>query len=87
MIDDRTPAQALPLVGAVPVVVTATEAQGFKITPAQLEAAITPKTKALMLNNPSNPTGMYYNEAELRAIEAVDFDDMIERAEAREARL
>ncbi len=59
------------LVGAVPVVVTATEAQGFKITPAQLEAAITPKTKALMLNNPSNPTGMYYNEAELRAIAQV----------------
>jgi aspartate aminotransferase len=59
------------MTGGVPVIVHAPESQGFKITPAQLEAAVTPKTKALMLNNPSNPTGMYYTKDELAAIAAV----------------
>ncbi|MEG1789191.1 MAG: pyridoxal phosphate-dependent aminotransferase [Oscillospiraceae bacterium] len=59
------------MLGAVPVVIEASEQQGFKITPAQLDAAVTPKTKLLMLNNPSNPTGMFYNESELRAIAEV----------------
>ena len=52
----------------VPVTVETTEAANFKMTPEQLEAAITPKTKALMLNNPSNPTGMVYTKDELQAI-------------------
>ena len=56
---------------AVPVIVDGPEAQDFKITPAQLEAAITPKTKALLINNPSNPTGMLYTKAELEALAAV----------------
>ena len=57
--------------GGVPVVVDTAEAAGFKMAPAQLEAAITSRTKALILNNPSNPTGMVYTEAELRAIAEV----------------
>lgn len=63
--------EMVSMTGGVPVIVYAPEAQGFKITPAQLEAAITPKTKALMLNNPSNPTGMYYTGEELAAIAEV----------------
>ncbi len=60
--------EAVAMSGGVPVVVNCSEASGFKMTPEQLEAAITPKTKALILNNPSNPTGMFYDEAELRAL-------------------
>ncbi len=52
----------------VPVIVAAGAAQGYKITPAQLEAAITPRTKWLILNSPSNPTGAAYSAAELRAL-------------------
>ncbi len=56
------------MVGGTPVIVEAGEDQDFKITAEQLEAAITDKTKCLMLNNPSNPTGMIYAADELRAI-------------------
>lgn len=56
------------MVGGTPVIVEAGEEQNFKITAQQLEAAITEKTKCLMLNNPSNPTGMIYSAEELRAI-------------------
>ncbi|MFM2129139.1 MAG: hypothetical protein RL477_685 [Pseudomonadota bacterium] len=59
------------LCGATPVCVAAGMAQGFKITPAQLEAAITPKTKWLILNSPSNPTGAAYSRAEIKALAAV----------------
>lgn len=59
------------MVGGQPVVVTATEEHGFKMTAEQLDEAITPKTKALILNNPSNPTGMMYTKEELAAIAAV----------------
>lgn len=51
-----------------PVEVRATIESDFKITPAQLEAAITPKTKLLIFNSPSNPTGMVYTKAELQAL-------------------
>ena len=47
--------EMVSICGGVPVVVETTEGAGFKMTPAQLEAAVTPKTKALMLNNPSHP--------------------------------
>ena len=57
--------EAVKMVGGVPVVVSADEAAGFKITAAQLDAAVTPKTKLFILNNPSNPTGMLYNKDEL----------------------
>ena len=59
------------LFNGVPVVVVAGEDQGFKITAAQLEAAITEKTKVVMLNNPSNPTGAIYSREELEALAAV----------------
>ncbi len=51
-----------------PVVVPCGPETGFKITAAQLEAAISEKTRLLMLNSPSNPTGMAYTSAELKAI-------------------
>lgn len=63
--------EMVKMVGGEPVVVTATEEHGFKMTAEQLDAAITPKTKALILNNPSNPTGMMYTKEELAAIAAV----------------
>ena len=52
----------------VPVILYTTEEEGFKFTAEKLEEAITPKTKALVLNSPSNPTGMVYTESELRQI-------------------
>ena len=55
----------------VPVIVECPSEQDFKITPEQLEAAITPKTKLLVLNSPSNPTGMIYTLEELKAIAEV----------------
>ena len=60
--------ELIKMVGGTPVVVTATEAEHFKLTPEKLEAAVTPKTKALILNNPSNPTGMVYSREELQAL-------------------
>ena len=60
--------ELIKMVGGVPVVLVATEAEHFKLTPEKLAAAITPKTKCLILNNPSNPTGMMYGEQELRAL-------------------
>ena len=63
--------EMIKMVGAQPVVVTATEAANFKMTAEQLEAAITGKTKCMILNNPSNPTGMVYSREELEAIAAV----------------
>lgn len=51
-----------------PVILDTNEASGLKITAEQLEAAITPKTKALVLNSPSNPTGAVYTRAELTAL-------------------
>jgi aspartate aminotransferase len=56
------------LADGLPVTPDAGPAQGYKITPRQLEAAITPKTKLLLLNSPSNPTGAAYTRAELRAL-------------------
>lgn len=55
----------------VPVIIHTREADDFKFTAEELEAAITPKTKALILNTPSNPTGMVYREEELRKIAEV----------------
>lgn len=56
------------LVGAVPVIITAPDSAGFKITPEQFDAAITDRTKLLVLNSPSNPTGVIYSREELEAI-------------------
>jgi aspartate aminotransferase len=56
------------MTGAKPVIVPTTAAAGFKMSPAQLKAAITPRTRLLMLNSPSNPTGKVYARAELEAL-------------------
>ncbi len=63
--------ELIKMAGGVPVVVAAQESAGFKMTAEQLAAAITPRTKALILNNPSNPTGMVYSKEELAAIARV----------------
>lgn len=63
--------ELIQMVGAIPVVVNASEAEHFKLTAEKLAAAITPKTKCIILNNPSNPTGMMYNREELEAIAKV----------------
>lgn len=54
--------------GGTPVIVPCDETVGFKLTPAALEAAITPATRWLVLNSPSNPTGVAYSADELRAL-------------------
>ncbi len=59
------------LAGATPVAVEAGIETGYKITPAQLDAAITPRTKWLILNSPSNPTGAAYSAAELKGLAEV----------------
>jgi aspartate aminotransferase len=59
------------LAGGIPVVVEAGIEHGFKITPEQLATAITPKTRLVVINSPSNPTGIIYSHAELRALGAV----------------
>lgn len=56
------------LAEARPVFIKASEKQGFKISPAKLDKAVTRKTKVLILNSPSNPTGCVYNADELRAL-------------------
>ncbi len=56
------------LAGGVPVIVDAGADQSFKITPAQLEAAITERTALVVINSPSNPTGMSYSHAELTGL-------------------
>lgn len=60
--------QMVKLAGGTPVIVNAGFEQNFKMTPAQLEAAITPKTKMLILCSPSNPTGSVYTADELQAL-------------------
>lgn len=61
-------AELVKLAGGKNVILKTTLETDYKITPAQLEAAITPKTKALLLCSPSNPTGSVYSRAELQAL-------------------
>ncbi len=56
------------LAGGIPVIVAADQSQSYKITAAQLEAAITDKTRLLFINSPSNPSGIIYTRDELRAL-------------------
>ena len=63
--------QMVKLAGGVPVIVNAGFEQNFKMTPEQLEAAITPKTRLLILCSPSNPTGSVYSKAELEGLAEV----------------
>lgn len=60
--------EMIKMADGVPVIIETKEEDGFEFTPEQLKAAITPKTKALVLNSPSNPTGMLYEEEKLRKI-------------------
>ena len=59
------------LAGGIPMMLDTVPANGFKLTPAQLEAAITPRTKWFIMNNPCNPTGAVYNAEELRGLAEV----------------
>lgn len=63
--------QMVKLAGGIPVVVSAGFEQDFKMTPTQLESAITPKTKMLILCSPSNPTGSVYSREELQGLAEV----------------
>jgi aspartate aminotransferase len=67
------------LAGATPVIVSAPQSQRFKITPEQLRAALTPKTRLFVINSPSNPTGIAYSLDELKALRAVlkDYPDVV----------
>lgn len=60
--------EMIKVAGAKPVILKATQENNFKITPQQLQETITPKTKLLILNSPSNPTGMVYTKDELSSI-------------------
>lgn len=66
--------EQITLAGADPVILNTLEEEGFKIDPAELKKLITKKTRALVLNYPSNPTGATYNEEELRRIVDVAMD-------------
>jgi aspartate aminotransferase len=61
-------ADLVKLTGATPVIVATTEAEGFKLSPQAFRAAVTPRAKLLMLNSPSNPTGVVYDRRELEAL-------------------
>jgi aspartate aminotransferase len=61
-------AELVKLTGATPVIVATEEANDFKLTPKQLQAAVTPRTKILLLCSPSNPTGTMYSPEELAAL-------------------
>ena len=63
--------ELIKMMGGKPVIVTAGEDAGFKMTAKQLADAVTPNTKALILNNPNNPTGMVYSRKELESIAEV----------------
>jgi aspartate aminotransferase len=67
------------LADGVPVIIEAPQNQQFKITPEQLKAAITPKTRLFVINSPSNPTGVAYSMDELKALGEVlkDYPDII----------
>ncbi len=69
--------ELVKLYGGKPVVLNTTRAAGYKVNPADLEAAITDKTKAIVLNSPSNPTGMVYGRNELEAIAKVAVDKKV----------
>ena len=63
--------EQIRLAGATPVIVPSRDAEGFKLTPAALAKACTPRTRGLILNYPSNPTGACYDRGELEALARV----------------
>src|SRR2546426_1910456 len=60
--------EMVKLAGATPVILPTTDKTEFKVTPEQLRAAITPRTRLFILNSPSNPTGSLYSRAEIQAL-------------------
>jgi aspartate aminotransferase len=60
--------EMVKLAGATPVIIPTTDATEFKVTPAQLRQAITPRTRLFILNSPSNPTGSLYTRDEIKAL-------------------
>jgi aspartate aminotransferase len=60
--------EMVKLAGATPVILQTTDKTEFKVTPAQLRAAITPRTRLFILNSPSNPTGSVYSPDEIKAL-------------------
>jgi aspartate aminotransferase len=60
--------EMVKLAGATPVILPTTDQTEFKVTPGQLRAAITPRTRLFILNSPSNPTGTVYTPAEIQAL-------------------
>ncbi len=69
--------EMIKIADATTVVINTTEENDFKFTPDQLRAAITPRTRALVLNTPSNPTGMIYTKAELEEIAKICVENNI----------
>ena len=69
--------EMVKLADGVPVIVNAKEEDNFKITPEQIKAAITDKTKAIVINSPSNPTGMIYTKDELEKIAEIAVENNI----------
>ena len=61
-------ADLVKLTGATPVVISTTEESGFKLSPQQFLNAVTARTRLLMINSPSNPTGVVYDRAELEVL-------------------
>jgi len=59
------------LAGGTPIILECNEKQGFKVSPSKLEKVITPKTKWIILNSPSNPTGACYSESDIRELSKV----------------
>uniref|UniRef100_UPI0040498159 pyridoxal phosphate-dependent aminotransferase n=1 Tax=Candidatus Pelagibacter sp. TaxID=2024849 RepID=UPI0040498159 len=59
------------LAGGTPIILECNEKQGFKVSPSELEKVITPKTKWIILNSPSNPTGACYSESDIRELSKV----------------
>ena len=69
--------EMIKMADGIPVIIETKEEDGFEFTPQQLINAITPKTKALILNSPSNPTGMLYEEEKLRKIAEIAVENDI----------
>ncbi len=69
--------EMIKMADGIPVYINTTEETGFKFTIEQLKAAVTPKTKALVLNTPSNPTGMIYSKEELVEIAKIAVENEI----------
>lgn len=69
--------EMVKLAGGIPVTLATDAKAGFKITPQQLRLAITPRTRLLVLNSPSNPTGMVYTPAEIKALAKIIIDAKI----------